>query len=430
MKTYLVGGAVRDALLGRDVVDRDFVVVGSTPDEMRARGFRSVGKDFPVFIHPDSGEEYALARTERKSGRGYHGFEFQASPDVTLEEDLARRDLTINAIARDEDGALVDPYGGVRDLEAKVLRHVSPSFVEDPLRVLRVARFAARFAPLGFGIADETRALMKRIVDDGELEHLVAERVWQETQRALGEPAPGVYLRVLRECGALRVLFPEVDALYGVPQRAEYHPEVDTGTHLELVMDMAAQVAPGDALVAYCAFLHDLGKGITPDDVLPQHLGHEHGGVPLVKAVNERYKVPYEYGACAVLTCKLHLIAHQALTLRPRTIVRLFERLDAFRKPDRLRVFLLACEADKRGRLGLSDRAYPQAVFLWRCFEATRAVTAQPFVEQGLVGPQIGEAMTRQRIYAVKALLPERPVAAKDGAQPVADDDEDDSVEL
>src|SRR5688572_15929540 len=277
MRVYEVGGAVRDALLGLPVEERDWVVVGASAGELEARGFKRVGKDFPVFLHPSTGEEYALARTERKTAPGYTGFAFDAAPTVTLEDDLKRRDLTINAIARAEDGAIVDPWSGRADLAARVLRHVSPAFVEDPLRVLRVARFAARFAPLGFTIADETLALMRRIVDDGELAHLVAERVWQETQRALGEKAPGEYLRVLRACGALRALFPEVDALYGVPQRAEYHPEVDTGTHLELVLDMAARIAPGDALVGYCAFVHDLGKGVTPADVLPQHLGHEHG---------------------------------------------------------------------------------------------------------------------------------------------------------
>ena len=403
---------MRDRLLGRPSADRDFVVVGATPEAMRARGFRAVGKDFPVFIDPATGEEHALARTERKSGRGYHGFTFHASPEVTLEQDLERRDLTINAIAEADDGTLVDPYGGVRDLEARVLRHVSPAFAEDPLRVLRVARFAARYAPLGFSIAPATLALMGDIVDAGELEHLVAERVWQETQRALGEASPGTYVRVLRACGALRVLFPEVDALYGVPQRAEFHPEVDTGVHLELVLDMAARLAPGDALVGFCAFVHDLGKGVTPADVLPKHVGHERAGLPLVRALTDRYKVPYDYAALGTLTCKHHLVAHQALELRPRTIVRLFERLDAFRRPDRVRVFLAACEADKRGRTGLSERPYPQRPFLEACFAAARTVTAQSFVEAGLEGPAIGEAMQRARITAVAAVPKPEPAAA------------------
>lgn len=416
MQTYLVGGAVRDGLLGRAVVDRDHVVVGATPDQMVARGFRPVGRDFPVFIHPASGEEYALARTERKSGRGYHGFTFHTAADVSLEDDLARRDLTINAIAQREDGSLCDPYGGVRDLEARLLRHVSPAFVEDPLRVLRVARFAARFAPLGFTVAPETLALMREIAAAGELADLVAERVWQETQRALGEARPGEYVRVLRACAALAVLFPEVDALYGVPQRAEYHPEIDTGTHLELVLDMAARLAPGDTAVAYCAFTHDLGKGVTPDEVLPQHLNHEHAGVPLVKALNERYRVPYEHGALAVLCCRMHLISHQASQLRAVTILRLFERLDAFRKPDRLRVFLTACEADKRGRLGFAEKPYPQADFLRRCFDAVRGIEAKPFVEAGLTGEKIGVAMRGARLAALKAITRERDEA--DGSGP------------
>jgi tRNA nucleotidyltransferase (CCA-adding enzyme) len=400
-KTYLVGGAVRDRLLGRASADRDWVVVGSSPEEMVARGFRPVGRDFPVFIDPATGEEHALARTERKSGRGYHGFTFQASREVTLEEDLQRRDLTINALAQAEDGTLIDPFGGVQDLERKLLRHVSPAFAEDPLRVLRVARFAARYAPLGFTIASETLALMGDIVSDGEVSELVAERVWQETQRALGEASPGTYLRVLRACGALAVLFPEVDALYGVPQRPEFHPEVDTGVHVELVLEMAARLAPGDALVGWCALVHDLGKAVTPCEELPKHVMHEKHGVPLVRALNERYKVPYDYATCGVLTCKWHLVAHQALELRPVSVVRLFERLDAFRRPDRLRVFLTACEADKRGRTGLSERPYPQRPYLEACFAAARTVSAAPFVAAGLEGEAIGEAIKRARIRTV-----------------------------
>ena len=339
-KTYLVGGAVRDRLLGRASADRDWVVVGSTPEQMVARGFRPVGRDFPVFIDPSTGEEHALARTERKSGRGYHGFAFQASPEVTLEDDLRRRDLTINAIAQAPDGTLIDPFGGVQDLERRLLRHVSPAFAEDPLRVLRA-------------------------------------------------------------CGALAVLFPEVDALYGVPQRPEYHPEVDTGVHVELVLEMAARLAPGDALIGWCALVHDLGKAVTPREELPRHVSHEQHGVPLVRAVNERYKVPYEYASCGVLTCKWHLVAHQALTLKPSTIVRLFERIDAFRRPERVRVFLTACEADKRGRTGLAERPYPQRAYLEACFAAARSVTAAPFLAAGLEGPAIGEEIKRARIQYV-----------------------------
>ena len=404
MRRYLVGGAVRDRLLGRPVVDHDHVVVGATPGEMLARGFKPVGKDFPVFLHPDSGEEYALARTERKTGHGYHGFAFHADPGVTLEEDLARRDLTINAIAQDEHGGLVDPFHGQRDLEQRVLRHVSPAFVEDPVRLLRVARFAARFAPLGFHVADETMALMRAMVVDGEVDHLVPERVWAETRRALGEAQPSAFVRVLREAGALAVLFPEVDALYGVPQRPEYHPEVDTGVHLELVLDMAARLAPGDDLVGFCALCHDLGKARTPADVLPGHIGHEHAGVEPLRALAARLKVPAEHAALAELVCREHLNAHRALELKPATVLRLLTKLDALRRPQRLEAFLAACEADKRGRLGSAEAAYPQADFLRAAQEAAAAVSAAEFVARGLAGPAIGEAMDKARIAAIAAV--------------------------
>ncbi len=404
MKTYLVGGAVRDRLLGIEVRDRDHVVVGARPEEMLRAGYRPVGKDFPVFLHPQTNEEYALARTERKSGRGYHGFVFHADPGVTLEEDLRRRDLTINAIAEDGNGALIDPFGGVRDIEAKLLRHVSPAFAEDPVRVLRIARFAARFASRGFRIADETLALMRQMVTDGEIDHLVPERVWAETQKALTEPTPSAFLRSLRACGALRVLFPEIDALYGVPQRAEFHPEVDTGVHIELVVDMAAKLAPGDALIGFCALVHDLGKALTPTDVLPRHIGHEHRGLAPVAAVCERLKVPVDYAALAQGVCKLHLLAHTALELKPATVLGVFEQLDAFRRPERVAQFLLACEADKRGRLGLSDASYPQSEFLRKAFAACVAVKSQPFVEQGISGPAIGAAMREARVRAIAAI--------------------------
>ncbi|MGN2248752.1 multifunctional CCA addition/repair protein [Frateuria sp. GZRe14] len=404
MRRYLVGGAVRDRLLDRPVVDHDHVVVGATPDDMLARGFRPVGKDFPVFLHPDTGEEYALARTERKTGRGYHGFAFHADPGVTLEEDLARRDLTINAIAQDEDGTLVDPFHGQRDIGQRVLRHVSPAFVEDPVRLLRVARFAARFAPLGFHVAGETMALMRAMVADGEVDHLVPERVWAETRRALAEAQPSAFVRVLREAGALAVLFPEVDALYGVPQRAEYHPEVDTGVHLELVLDMAARLAPGDDLVGFCALCHDLGKACTPADVLPSHIGHEHAGVAPLRALAARLKVPAEHAALAELVCREHLNAHRALELKPATVLRLLTRLDALRRPQRLETFLTVCEADKRGRLGQAEAAYPQAGFLRAAREAAGAVGANEFVERGLTGPAIGEAMEKARIVAIAAV--------------------------
>ncbi len=404
MRIYLVGGAVRDTLLGLAVVDRDFVVVGATPDAMLRAGYRPVGKDFPVFLHPVTHEEHALARTERKTGHGYHGFAFHADPSITLEQDLERRDLTINAMAMDEDGALVDPFGGRRDLDARVLRHVSPAFAEDPVRVLRVARFAARYAPLGFRIADETLALMRGMVDAGEVDHLVAERVWAETRKALAEPAPSAFVRALRDCGALRVIFPEVDALYGVPQRAEYHPEVDTGMHIELVLDAAARLAPGDDLVGWCALVHDLGKALTPAHELPRHLLHEHRGIEAVRAISTRLKVPVEYAVLAELVCRHHLDAHRALDLRPSTVLELFEKLDAFRKPERLAKFLLACEADKRGRLGLGDAPYPQAAYLRTAHAAARTIDAAPFVANGITGPKIGEAMRMARIDAIAAV--------------------------
>ncbi|MDO1529000.1 multifunctional CCA addition/repair protein [Fulvimonas sp. R45] len=403
MRIYLVGGAVRDKLLGRPVVDHDHVVTGARPEDLLALGYRPVGKDFPVFLHPDTGEEYALARTERKSGRGYHGFVFQADPTVTLEQDLARRDLTINAIAEDEHGALVDPHGGVRDLEARVLRHVSPAFVEDPVRLLRVARFAARFAPLGFTVADETMALLRRMVADGEVDHLVPERVWAETRKALAEPRPSAFLRVLREAGALRVLFPEVDALYGVPQRAEFHPEVDTGIHVEMVLDAAAALAPGDDLVGFCALAHDLGKALTPVDALPRHIGHEQRGVAPLRALAARLKVPTEHAALAEIVCREHLNAHRALELKPTTVLKLLAALDALRRPERLEAFLAACLADKRGRLGHARDDYPQADRLRRARDAAAAVTAAPFVAKGLQGPAIGAAMERARIAAIAA---------------------------
>jgi tRNA nucleotidyltransferase (CCA-adding enzyme) len=401
MRTFLVGGAVRDRLLGRNVVDRDHVVVGATPEEMARLGFRPIGRDFPVFLHPETREEYALARTERKSGRGYHGFVFSTDPSVTLEQDLERRDLTINAMAEDDAGGLVDPFGGARDLEARLLRHVSSAFAEDPVRVLRVARFAARYAPLGFRIADETLALMRRMVDDGEVGHLVPERVWAETRKALAEPAPSAFLRTLRACGALRILFPEVDALYGVPQRAEFHPEIDTGSHIELVLDMAARLAPGDDLVGFCALTHDLGKALTPADQLPRHVGHEHAGVAPLRALASRLRVPAEYAALAEHVCRFHLDIHRAFELRAETLLSILERIDAFRRAERIAPFLLACEADKRGRLGAEDSDYPQAEYVRAAHAAAAAVDAAAFVEQGLTGPSIGEAVRKARIQAI-----------------------------
>jgi tRNA nucleotidyltransferase (CCA-adding enzyme) len=415
MQTYLVGGAVRDRLLGLPAGDRDFVVVGQTQDAMHARGFRPVGRDFPVFLHPRTGEEYALARTERKSGRGYRGFVVDADPAVTLEEDLARRDFTINAIAQrvsdavagaddvDPGGALIDPFGGVRDIEARVLRHVGPAFVEDPLRVLRAARFMARFAALGFTVAPETMALMRTMVDSGELTALVPERVWQELSRALASETPSAFLRTLRDCGALAVVLPEVDALYGVPQRAEYHPEVDTGVHVELVCDMAARLAPGDALIGFAALTHDLGKALTPEDVLPKHIGHESAGVAPLRALCERLKVPQAQCQLATLVCREHLNIHRLFDLRATTVHDLLARCDGFRQPARIAQLAIACEADKRGRAGLTDTPYPQAAELLRLLAVAAAVRAGDVAREGLEGPALGEALRRARVRAIEA---------------------------
>jgi tRNA nucleotidyltransferase (CCA-adding enzyme) len=402
MDTYLVGGAVRDRLLGLPSGDNDFVVVGETPEAMLARGFRPVGRDFPVFLHPQTGEEYALARTERKSGRGYRGFVVDADPGVTLEEDLARRDFTINAIAQAADGTLVDPFGGARDLDARVLRHVGPAFVEDPLRVLRAARFMARFAPLGFSLAPETRALMRAMVASGELSALVPERVWQELSRALASPAPSAFLRTLHDCGALAVVLPEVDALYGVPQRAEYHPEIDTGVHVELVCDMAARLAPGDALVGFAALTHDLGKALTPAGVLPKHIGHESAGVAPLQALCERLKVPLAHRQLATIACREHLNVHRLFELRASTVHDLLARCDGFRQPARIALLGLVCEADKRGRAGLGDSAYPQREALSRLLAAALSVRAGDVARDGLEGPALGAALRRARIHAIE----------------------------
>lgn len=403
MQTYLVGGAVRDRLLGLEPGDRDWVVVGATPEQMLARGFKPVGRDFPVFLHPDSGEEHALARTERKSARGHRGFVVDADPSVTLKDDLGRRDFTINAIAQADDGSLIDPHGGASDLEARVLRHVGPAFVEDPLRVLRAARFMARFAALGFSVADDTMELMREMVADGELAELVPERVWQELSRALASRQPSAFLSTLHACGALTVVLPEVAALYGVPQRADYHPEVDTGTHVELVCDMAAQLAPGDAVIGFAALTHDLGKALTPEDVLPKHIGHEHAGLAPLNDLCERLKVPTAHCQLAEMACREHLNVHRLFELRDRTVHELLARCDAFRKPERITQLALVCEADKRGRAGLQDEAYPQGPELLRLLEAARAIRAADVARDGLQGPALGEAMAKARIAAIAA---------------------------
>jgi len=402
MKTYLVGGAVRDRLLGLPPGDRDWVVVGETPESMLAAGFRPVGRDFPVFLHPQTGEEHALARTERKTAPGYRGFVVHADPSVTLEQDLERRDFTLNAIAQGPDGTLVDPFGGVRDIEARVLRHVGPAFVEDPLRVLRAARFMARFAPLGFRVAAETMALMREIAASGELDALVPERVWQELAKALASKQPSAFLRTLREAGALRAVLPEVDALYGVPQRAEFHPEVDTGAHQELVSDMAARLAPGDTVVGFAALAHDLGKALTPKHELPKHIGHEQAGLAPLRALAERLKVPLEHRDLALIACREHLNVHRIGELRDATVHELLVRCDAFRKPGRIAKLALVCEADKRGRLGLEDEAYPQAGELQRLHAAACAVNAGDVMRDGLSGPEIGEALRKARIAAIR----------------------------
>jgi tRNA nucleotidyltransferase (CCA-adding enzyme) len=401
MKAYLVGGAVRDTLLGREALERDWVVVGETPESMAARGFRAVGKDFPVFLHPETKEEYALARTERKTAPGYRGFAVHAEPDVTLEQDLLRRDLTINAMALDEAGHLIDPYGGARDIEARLLRHVSPAFSEDPVRILRLARFAARFAPLGFRVAEETRVLMRAMAEAGEVDALVPERVFAELAKALVEPVPGAFFKVLRSCDALARLFPEIDGLFGVPQPPEHHPEVDTGVHTLLVLEQAARLSP-DPTVRFAALTHDLGKGLTPPDRWPRHWGHEKAGLTALASLCGRLKVPNAYRKLAEKVMRYHGHCHRALELRPGTVVDLLQRLDALRRGDALEPFLLACEADARGRPGFENRLYPQADWLRAAREAAMSVPVEPLLARGLKGAEFGEALRRARIGAVK----------------------------
>jgi tRNA nucleotidyltransferase (CCA-adding enzyme) len=407
MKTYVVGGAVRDELLGLPVSDRDHVVVGATPEQMAAAGFRPVGKDFPVFLHPATQEEYALARTERKTAPGYHGFVFHTSPDVKLEDDLVRRDLTINAMARAEDGALIDPYGGQRDLAARLFRHVSPAFAEDPVRILRVARFAARFPE--FRVAPETNALMRQMVEQGEVDALVPERVWQELARGLMEQRPSRMLEVLRDCGALARVMPELDALWGVPQPALHHPEVDTGAHMLLVIDYAAERG-FELAVRFAALMHDLGKGATPSEGWPSHHGHEGMGTRLVAALCQRLRVPNDCRDLALMTAREHGNVSRALELRPNTIVTLFERCDAFRKPERFAQMLLASECDYRGRGDerheFRTRPYPQAPHLLRALDAARAVNAGAVAARYAENKEkIPEAIHAARVYAVKDLL-------------------------
>ncbi|MDG1311130.1 MAG: multifunctional CCA addition/repair protein [Porticoccaceae bacterium] len=389
MKIYLVGGAVRDKLLNYPSDENDWVVVGSSPEQMVELGYHPVGQDFPVFIEPQTGEEYALARTERKSGHGYQGFTFHTAANISLEEDLIRRDLTINAMAEDENGGIFDPYGGQQDLQAKVLRHVSVAFTEDPLRVLRVARFAARYHHLGFTIAPETLALMASIVSSNELSHLVAERMWKETERALCERSPDIYIQVLRDCGALQILLPEVEKLFGVPQRADYHPEVDTGIHTLMSLQQAAKLSDSPG-VRFSVLVHDLGKGITPDHVLPSHKGHEARGLPLVKDVCDRFRVPNEHRQLAMAVTEFHLLCHKALELRPETILKLLKGLGALKPENRLEEFLLCCEADARGRAGFEDRDYPSSEYLRQARQVAMATNITDLVETGISGAEIG----------------------------------------
>ena len=400
MKIYRVGGAVRDKLLDYPSDENDWVVVRSSPEEMVELGYQPVGQDFPVFINTKSGEEYALARTERKSGHGYQGFAFHTAPDVSLEDDLIRRDLTINAMAEDHDGSIIDPYGGQQDLAHKVLRHVSDAFTEDPLRVLRVARFAARYHHLGFSIAAETLQLMTEISASGELQHLVAERVWKETDRALCERSPDIYIQVLRDCGALALLFPEVEKLFGVAQRADYHPEVDTGIHILMSLQQAARLSDSSP-IRFSVLVHDLGKGITPDHVLPSHSGHEARGLPLVKNVCDRLKVPNEHRQLAMVVTEFHLLCHKAFELKPETILKLLKAIGALKSSSRLDDFLTCCEADARGRTGFEDRDYPSSAYLRQAREIVIKTDIADLVEAGISGAEIGQQLSLRQTAAL-----------------------------
>ncbi|MGE3919538.1 MAG: multifunctional CCA addition/repair protein [Gammaproteobacteria bacterium] len=404
MQIYLVGGAVRDKLLGLPVRERDWVVVGATPEELMQQHFQPIGKDFPVFLHPQTKEEYALARTERKTGRGYTQFQFYSTPEVTLEEDLKRRDLTINAMAMTEEGQLIDPYHGFKDLQDKILRHVSDAFIEDPVRILRVARLYTRFSSLGFKIAPETMKLMRTMVTNGEVNHLVAERVWQELQRAIQEPEPQQFFICLRECGALAVLFPELDRLYGVPSPPKWHPEIDTGVHTMMVLKQASLLS-SDPVTRFAALLHDLGKGITPMELWPRHKGHEEKSVPLVNDLCKRVKAGKDYRELAVLVARFHGIVHRAAELRPATVLRVIERADAIRRPLRFLQFLLACEADAKGRPGHEAEPYPQKDLFLKAFDAVKSVSVKALVEAGLSKEVLVREIRRERIKAIVRVL-------------------------
>jgi tRNA nucleotidyltransferase (CCA-adding enzyme) len=403
MQIYLVGGAVRDSLLHIPIKDKDWVVVGSTPDELLALGYSQVGADFPVFLHPKTKEEHALARTERKSGSGYQGFICDFSPDISLEDDLLRRDLTINAMARDDNGNIVDPYNGQQDIKDKKLRHVSLAFAEDPLRVLRIARFAARFAHLGFTIAEETISLMQDIAASGELAHLTQERVWQETQRALGESQPWVYFQALKDCNALAIIFPELDNLFGIPQPEKHHPEIDCGIHSLMVLEQASKLSE-DSQIRWASLLHDLGKGLTKDELLPSHHGHEQTGEQLVIDLNQRLKTPNEFKDLSRLVCLYHTHVHRAFELKPQTLLKFFNKIDLWRKPERLQQILLACKADSRGRTGFEDIEYHQMEYISEIAQACLAINAKQFIAQGFKGKAIGEAIANERLKIIKQL--------------------------
>jgi tRNA nucleotidyltransferase (CCA-adding enzyme) len=403
MQVYLVGGAVRDQLLGREVKERDWVVVGGSADELLAAGYKAVGRDFPVFLHPDTHEEHALARRERKTGPGYRGFVTEFSPDITLEEDLLRRDLTINAIAKDADGRLVDPFGGQADIAARVLRHVSAAFSEDPVRILRLARFAARFAPLGFTVHESTLALARQMVAAGEADALVSERVWQETERALGEARPDVFFQVLRDCGALAVIFPEVDKLFGVPQPPQWHPEVDTGVHVLLSLKRGAELG-ASVTTRFAILAHDLGKGATPREQWPRHVMHEERSLPLVDTLCTRLRVPNTLRELARLVARDHTKVHKALELRPETVLNLLEDCDAFRRPERFGEMLLACQCDAQGRTGLEEKPYPQRQYLEAARVAASGVQLSGYEMEGRTGPAIADMLRKKRLAAVRSL--------------------------
>ncbi len=404
MQVYLVGGAVRDKLLGIDSYDNDWVVVGATPEMMLAKGYTAVGKDFPVFLHPHTKEEHALARTERKSGRGYTGFDCFFDQSVTLEEDLVRRDLTINAMAMDDQGKMYDPYGGQNDLSERILRHVSDAFIEDPLRVLRVARFAAKLSPLGFTVAEETMQLMRDMSLSGELNTLTPERVWQEWHKSLSSPRPDVFLSVLRKCGALAVVLPEIDALFGVPQPEKWHPEVDTGIHTLMVAEQAAKLSPSLS-VRFAAQVHDLGKGITPKSEWPSHKMHCHTGLKLIKKLCERVRVPNEFRDLALMVCEQHSNIHRAAELKPQTIIKVLNKFDVWRKAERLQDILICCQADHAGRKGLEDKPYPQADMFTQAYQAAAAVDVQAIIKDGFTGAAIREELEKRRIEAVRIAL-------------------------